>query len=190
MRKAVLSPNPFPQAKQRFIVDGLPESSHVVTRDTIEIAIETADRPDGTKVPIGRTNPGEFKISIDLADDAVRDAYEGWANDCIDQGSLYAYADTGLSGSSIQGISPNYKRNATIVYHRLYSSNDSNQQPLKYRLIGCFITSRTLPDYQMDGKDMAMFEFNVSYDDALRFDAASKLGGQAKIVNNNAVGRF
>jgi hypothetical protein len=163
MRKAVLSVNPFPQAKQRFLVDGLDESTHVVTRDTIEIAIETADRPDGTKIPIGRTNPGEFKISIDLAEDGVRRQYEQWADSCIDQGSRYGYGDTGL------GISPDYKKNATIIYHRLFASNDPDMQPLSYRLIGCFITSRTLPDYQMDGKDLSMYEFNICYDDAMLF---------------------
>jgi hypothetical protein len=179
MRKAVLSPNPFPQAKQRFLVDGLPESSHVTTRDTIEIAIETADRPDGTKVPIGRTNPGEFKISIDLADDNVRRGYEGWADGCIDQGSRYTYSDSGL------GISEDYKRNATIIYYRLYQSRNPDMQPLKYRLIGCFITSRTLPDYQMDGKDMAMYEFNISYDDAMRYDDAANLRLNTTLRNNS-----
>jgi len=175
MRKAVLSANPFPQAKQRFLVDGLRESSHVTTRDTIEIAIETADRPDGTKVPIGRTNPGEFKITIDLAEDAVRRDYEGWADSCIDQGSRYSYSDSGV------GISPDYKRNATIIYYRLYKSDRAEMQPLKYRLIGCFVTSRTLPDYQMDGKDMAMYEFNLAYDDAMRYDDAADFGLGARV---------
>jgi len=170
MRKAVLSSNPFPQAKQRFIVDNLDESSNVVTRDTIEIAIETTDRPDGTKVPIGRTNPGEFKISIDLADDRVRRQYENWADACIDLGSRYTYSNSGV------GISEDYKRNATLVYYRLFQSDNPDMQPLKYRLIGCFVTSRTLPDYAMDGKDMAMYEFNISYDDAMRYDDASGLG--------------
>lgn len=188
MRKAVLSPNPFPQAKQRFIVDGLLESSHVATRDTIEIAIETADRPDGTKVPIGRTNPGEFKISIDLADDAVRRDYEGWADDCIDRGSRYTYGDANAAGGAIEGISPNYKRDATLVYYRLYRSDQADQQPLKYRLIGCFVTSRTLPDYQMDGKDMSMYEFNISYDDAMRYDDAAGLGLNTQ--NTAAIGQF
>lgn len=174
MRKAVLSTNPFPQAKQRFLVDGLDESSHVVTRDTIEIAIETADRPDGTKVPIGRTNPGEFKISIDLADDTVRRGYEAWADASIDLGSRYSYSDSGV------GIDANYKRNATLIYYRLHQSRDPDEQPLKYRLIGCFVTSRTLPDYQMDGKDMAMYEFSISYDDAMRFDDAAGLGLNAQ----------
>jgi hypothetical protein len=169
MRKAVLSNNPFPQAKQRFLVDNLPESARVVTRDTIEIAIETADRPDGTKVPIGRTNPGEFKISIDLADDLVREGFENWADACIDKGSRYSWGNSG------EGISKDYKRDATLIYYRLFKSTDGDQQPLKYRLIGCFVTSRTLPDYQMDGKDMSMYEFNISYDDAMKFDQAGNI---------------
>ncbi|QLE46375.1 hypothetical protein FD723_39890 (plasmid) [Nostoc sp. C052] len=159
MRKATLSKNPALQNKQSFIVQGMEDLSvNVVTRDNIEISIETADRPDGTKIPIGRTNPGEFTISIDLADRATRIAYEAWAAECIDEPSN----GIGIFG----GIKETYKRGAILVYHRLYHTSKSEDAPIMYSLEGCFITSKTLPDFQMDGNETSMMEFNISYDDA------------------------
>jgi hypothetical protein len=165
MRKATLSKNPALQNKQSFIVQGVEHSANVTTRDNIEIAIEAADRPDGTKIPIGRINPGEFKITVDLADLLTRQAYEAWADACIDVPS------NGLA--SYGGISPDYKRGAILVYHRLYHTTSDSDGPILYLLDGCFITSRTLPDYQMDGKEASMIEFNISYDDVKKISATN-----------------
>jgi hypothetical protein len=127
MRKATLSPNPALQNKQSFIVQGMEAFSvNVVTRDSIERGIEAADRPDGTKIPIGRTNPGEFKVSIDLADRQTRLAYEAWADASIDSPSN----GTGVYG----GINPTYKRGAILVYHRLYHTEKADDAPIMYSL--------------------------------------------------------
>jgi hypothetical protein len=43
-------------------------------------------------------------------------------------------------------------------------------KPLKIKLLQLRL------GYQMDGKDMAMYEFSLSYDDAMRFDDAASFG--------------
>lgn len=40
----------------------------------------------------------------------------------------------------------------------------------------------------MDGKDMAMYEFSISYDDAMRFEDAAGLGLNTQ--NTAAIGQF
>lgn len=162
MKKATLSPNPVLQAKQRLIIDRLPESDRVITRDTIAMEIGSVDRPDKTKVPIGRVNPGEFNVTLDFADDAARDAYYNWFLECIDNGGR---GDT-------PGINPTYKRNAVIKYDRLYRTTERSGQPISLRLIGCFPTSCTMPDFDMNGEDTSNLEMTISYDDVRLIDAA------------------
>ncbi len=177
MRKATLSKNPLPQNKQRFIVEGLPNSANIITRDNIAIEINTAERPDKTVVPIGRVNSGEFNITLDFADDLTRIEYIKWFNQCVDRASTTSLSggNTGfLSGvlddannatqNQVKGIQPEYKKSAVIVYHRLFI--DSSVQPVKLKLAGCFPKSMTAPDFDMDGEDMATLEMSISYDDA------------------------
>jgi hypothetical protein len=177
MRKATLSKNPFPQNKQRFIVEGMTNSANIITRDNITIEINTAERPDKTVIPIGRVNSGEFNITLDFADNDTRYEYINWFQRCIDratttsvsaisgQGGLTGVlqGDTTTAGLII-GIDPDYKKNAVIVYHRLFQ--EIGVLPVKLKLAGCFPKSLTAPDFDMDGEDMATLEMSISYDDA------------------------
>ena len=191
MRKATLSRNPFPQNKQRFIVEGMPNSANIITRDNITIEINTAERPDKTVIPIGRVNSGEFNITLDFADDATRFEYIRWFNRCVDRGSTTSLATGDRGGfltsvledadnanvTQVKGIHPDYKRAATIVYHRLFQ--DTGVLPVKLSLAGCFPKSMTAPDFDMDGEDMATLEMSISYDDAQIVQATS-LGDYAR----------
>lgn len=177
MRKATLSKNPIPQNKQRFIVEGMSNSANIITRDSISIEINTAERPDKTVVPIGRVNSGEFNITLDFAEDSTRDEYIKWFNRCIDRASTTTLSGGGtgfLAGAleepdnvdqgQVKGIHKDYKKSAVIVYHRLFV--DSDVKPVKLKLAGCFPKSMTAPDFDMDGEDMATLEMSISYDDA------------------------
>ena len=175
MRKATLSPNPVPQNKQRFIVEGLPECNRIITRDAVNIEIATADRPDKTKVPIGRVNPGDFGITLDFADDKGRNEYMRWFEMCIDRGSSLRQTNartrelvnpTGGDVASrtygaIPGIDPKYKKLVSIVYHRLTIENP----PIVCKLIGVFPSSCEVPDFDMDGEDLCTLSMTLSYDD-------------------------
>lgn len=190
MRKATLSKNPFPQNKQRFIVEGMSNSANIITRDNITIEINTAERPDKTVVPIGRVNSGEFNITLDFADDLTRHEYIRWFNQCVDRGSSTTLSGSGtgfLNGvledannatqNQVKGIHPEYKKSAVIVYHRLFI--DSSVKPVKLKLAGCFPKSMTAPDFDMDGEDMATLEMSISYDDA-QIELEGSLGDYAK----------
>jgi hypothetical protein len=174
MRKATLSPNPIPQNKQRFIVEGLPECDRIITRDAINLEIATADRPDKTKVPIGRVNPGDFGITLDFADDKARNEYLGWFEMCIDRGSALRATNArtreliGAGGDvasrtygGVPGIDPKYKKLASIIYQRLYIQ----EPPIVCKLIGVFPSSCEFPDYDMDGEDLCTLSMTLSYDD-------------------------
>jgi hypothetical protein len=173
MQKATLSPNPLPQNKQRFLVQDLPECRRVITRDTIAIELSSAERPDKTVVPIGRVNSGEFNITLDFGDDLGRGDYLKWFNMCIDKGTKERSSgansrdlsedvtNSSVTYAGVAGIDPGYKKLATLIYHRLY--NEDN--PIIVKLIGCWPSSLTLPDFDMDGEEMLTLEMTISYDD-------------------------
>lgn len=173
MRKASLSPNPFLQGKQRFIVEGLPECSRLITRDTISVELGVIERPDKTVVPAGRIATGEFNVTLDFADDLARQAYISWFNMCKDKVASASAAtveaggtvQTSTSTGSVPGIDPNYKKTATVIYHRLYQDPGGQQQPLKVRVYGCWPKSMTLPDLDIDGEECSTLEVAISYDD-------------------------
>jgi hypothetical protein len=186
MQKATLSPNPLPQNKQRFIVEGLPEAKRIITRDNISIELGSADRPDKTVVPVGRVNPGEFNITLDFGDDLARGDYIKWFNMCIDKGTAARESgaarrtltqdngvSAGLTYAGVEGINREYKKRATLIYHRLYRE----EQPIVVKLIGCWPKSIQLPDFDMDGEEMVTLEASISYDDV-------------QIIQNNAGALF
>jgi hypothetical protein len=177
MRKATLSPNPIPQNKQRFIVEGLKECNRVITRDNITLELAAADRPDKTSVPIGRIANGDFGITLDFADDLARRDYLKWFEMCVDKGSSMRQtgaATRDLTGSviadakaktydSVEGINKDYKKLASVIYHRLYKGKE---QPIVLKLIGCWPKSIEAPDFDMDGEDLCTLSMTISFDDA------------------------
>jgi hypothetical protein len=186
MRKATLSPNPIPQNKQRFIVQDLPEANRIITRDNITIELGSAERPDKTVVPVGRVNSGEFSITLDFADDKARGDYQKWFEMCVDRGSSLRQTNAttrellGSTGGAtdrtykgIEGINKNYKKTASIIYHRLYVE----EPPITCKLIGVWPKSMEIPDFDMDGEEMCTLSMTLSYDDAeLLSNVAKALG--------------
>lgn len=168
MRKATLSPNPFTAAKQRFIVEGLPEADRIVTRDEISLEYGVIERPDATRVPKGRVAPADFGVTLDFADDLARNAYIEWYNMCRDRGGTTGRVD--VSDGPIVGIDPTYKRTAYVIYHRLYITPGGTEQPAKLELLGCFPTSISFPEYDMDSEDSSMLSLTISYDDGRLLD--------------------
>lgn len=176
MKKATLSENPFLQAKQRFLVENLPEADRIVTRDEIELAFGVVERPDATKVPMGRVQPGDFSITLDFADNEARNAYWGWWQQSKDQGGKARNANAQIDFSNprsatIPGIghstlvSGHYKRQVTIIFHRLYQAQGVENKPTIILLTGCFVTTCSIPDYDMAGEDSSMLSLTISYDD-------------------------
>lgn len=91
MRKAVLNPNALTLAKQDFQVEGFQFANRIIQRDAISLEVGQIDRPDKTVLTNGRTEPGEFNITLDAADDIVRRGYYDWWRMSVD-------AHTGLQG--------------------------------------------------------------------------------------------
>lgn len=171
MRKATLPPNAFLIAKERFLVEGLDEANGITQRDEIELAFATSTRPDGTVIPIGRTQPGTFNITIDFADDATRRDYIRWYNMCKDRAAQSGQLDS-VDGPVV-GIDPEYKKQCTLIFHRLYKSTTGLEQPVKILLRGCFPVSYTAPAYDMASEDTAMLTLSISFDDGEIIDEVS-----------------
>lgn len=162
MRKAKLEGNILPKAKQRFLVDGLPETMIHLTRGELPIELGVINLKDQTRVPGGRKRSGEFEVEIQMARDIDRNTYVDWLDASVDQ-----------EGDS--GIEPTYKRDATIIFLRLYRGSPgardtgSDLPPVRVRLIGVWCSKLTLPsgDINNDNGDDAdsIMKCTLQYDD-------------------------
>lgn len=160
MRKAELEGNILPKAKQRFLVDGMAGADIILlTRDVIEVAVGVIELPDQTRVPGGRKRAGEFNITLQFARDRDRNAYIDWHELCVDRGD--------------RGIDPTYKRNATIIYMRLFQgspgtfNSGSDVPPVRARLFGCWPSSYSLPDFDInsdEGDGDSNLEITMNFD--------------------------
>lgn len=167
MRKSTLEGNILPKAKQRFIVDGYSTFDiMLITRDVLNHEIGVIELPDQTKVPGGRRRAGEFNVSFQFGRDDDRRLFQEWAGLSID-------ITRGLN----TGISSDYKKDCLIVYHRLLSNRgfDSTNgnlslNPVKVRIIGCWVSSYEFPDYDMNGDEGDGFstcQATLQYDDVI-----------------------
>jgi hypothetical protein len=174
MRKATLEGNILPKAKQRFLVDGMVGADiQYLTRDVLEMTVGVIELPDQTKVPGGRRRAGEFTLTLQFAGDEDRNAYLEWFEQCIDKGGTVG--NNTETANSIQGIHPDYKRNATIIFLRLYQGKPSfvqhsnqEQKPVTARVFGCWPSSVKVPDYDMNGDEGdgdCTMEITINYDD-------------------------
>jgi hypothetical protein len=160
MKKARLEGNILPKAKQRFIVQGYPSADILyLTRDVIEMTLGVIELPDQTKVPGGRKRAGEFTLTLQFARNADREIYLDWFNKCVDTES--------------SGIDPTYKRDATIIYERLFNGSPGNYNsgsalpPVRAALYGCWPSSVKLPDYDMNSDESdgdSKLEVTIQYD--------------------------
>ena len=153
MRKQVLEKNILPTAKQRFVVQGLAAADLVlISRDPIDRKLGVIALPDQTRVPGGRTRAGDFKVKLQFARDSDRNAFVSWHDLCVDDGTE-------------RGIDPNYKKDATMTYLRLYAGKPA----VTVALTGCWPCSVNLPNYEMDGDDGAngdcVLELTINFDD-------------------------
>lgn len=185
MKKSTLPPNAILIAKERMLVEDLPEANGITQRDEIELAFATSTRPDGTVVPVGRTQPGTFNVTLDFADDPTRRAYIRWHGMSKDRASSAGQIDT-LDGPVV-GIDPRYKKQVTLIFHRLYKSTSGLDQPIKVVLYGCFVVSYTVPAYDVASEDTAMLTLSISFDDGeiVDEDNAGAIGaaGGAQVAN-------
>lgn len=174
MRKATLEGNILPKAKQRFLVDGLQGADiQYLTRDVVEMAVGVIELPDQTKVPGGRRRAGEFTLSLQFARDEDREQYIQWFEGCVDKGGTTG--NTLATANTIHGISPDYKRNATIIYLRLFKGkptyvqhSTTDRQPVRARVFGCWPSAIQLPDYDMNGDESdgdCTMEVTIQFDD-------------------------
>ena len=151
MRKARLATNILPKAKQRLLIDGLSGADILyITRDVISMAVGVIELEDQTKVPGGRTRATEFTVTLQLANDEDRKAFFRWRRECID-----------IEG---RGISPNYKRNGTVIFLRLHQGDN----PVRVRLIGLWPSEMKIPDYDMnadEGDGDCRLEITLQCDD-------------------------
>lgn len=148
MQKNTLEKNILPKAKQRLLIAGLPEAIIHLTRDPIQMEVGVINLADQTKVPGGRKRAGEFPVELQFARDIDRNEYRRWFEMCID-----------VRGND--GIEPTYKRDATIIYFRLFRgssgtyNNGSDLPPVKARLEGIWCSKLELPglDIKADNGD-------------------------------------
>lgn len=163
MRKAELQGNILPKAKQLFLVDGFPSSLILdITRDSIESGLGVIELPDQTRVPGGRRRAGEFTKTFQFARPEDLQVYYSWHLLSVDRGD--------------RGIDPTYKRNATIVFQRLFKgspgtyNSGSDLPDVKVRLIGCWISKIVIPDYDMNADESdgdCTSEVTCQYDDVI-----------------------
>lgn len=179
--KGVLEGNIFHSNNQRLIITGIPESIQIVQRDEISIEQDMIELQDKRNVPSGRNNPGEFNAQLQLASDITRDSMAAWYSLCLDRG---------------QGISPNYKRQATLTYNRLFNGSPgsdyvgagSNAAPFQLRIIGLWCRTMSFPEFTMESAEHSLLTVGFSYDDVepiYNQNMASAIGG---LVTNAPVG--
>ena len=149
MRKATLNPNTLPNNKGELQIEGFPFANRIIQRDALNSELGTIERPDKTVVASGRTEPGEFNVTLDLADNAARVGYYAWHQlakdaasgvasaeaDVVEGADLYGFdygnyttGDNPYLTDSVNerpGIAANYKRKAQITYHRLYAQGSN-----------------------------------------------------------------
>lgn len=165
MQKSTLEQNILRKAKQRFIVQNLPEVV-VLQRGSLDVGVGAIELPDGTKVSGGRVEPGEFTVTLQFADDLARGAYIGWFKQAVD-----------VNGQ--QGVNPNYKRNGSIRFLRAIGPNQQvnvspaygkmNAPEVTVMVYGLWCMKYTVPEADIDATDGdgdTTIECTLSYDSA------------------------
>lgn len=162
LRKAVLEGNDTLKANQRFLVDGLVASNILyLTRDPLEISIGVVELPDQTRIPGGRKRAGEFGLTLQFARDQDREEYNRWFEACTDFEEF--------------GVHPEYKRDATIIYYRLFqgrpnrADTGTEARPVQARVYGVWVSQLNFPDYDMnadEGDGSCILEVTMQFDSA------------------------
>ena len=163
MQKGTLQSNILKKAKQRFIVSGLPAVT-VLTRATLFDEIGIITLPDGTHVAGMDNSGGDFTVTLQFGDDIARNTYLLWFEQAIDK-------------QGREGISPDYKRDAEIVFLRSHRRRNRlgrslSDAPAANQVIahisGVWCQKYVIPDADIDAADgdgFSIMECTLSYDD-------------------------
>ena len=160
--KQVLEGNVLRKSQGELLIDGLETAGIIhITFGDIASEMDVIELPDRTKVPTGIGNAGEFDVEIQLAHRESLNAYISWAMMGRDR--------------STDGLNPQYKRNGTIIYHRLFQGGGETAAGRalpneRVRLFGMFVQNYTLPGMEMDSTDDNRLALTLSYDDVLPMD--------------------
>ena len=158
IRKRTSEDNTFLANNQQFLVRGLPRTLIMYKRDAFDSEIGQVEKADGTFSPTGRRKPGEVNVTFQFADPDVWKAYYEWHEQSIDQGDG-------------QGINPQYKRPATIIFERLYKGspgdfNTGRDLPdRKIEMIGCWLKKLTVPAGDIAAEEECVVEGTICWDD-------------------------
>jgi len=142
--KHVLEGNAFPKGKTEIIVAGMPGPLVLTSFGDLTREVGVIELKDKRQIPGGRTAPGEFEASVQLALDPMRDALLSWSEMAIDRGS---------------GVDPNYKRDAVITYVRHFQGSPASETAgagnrgtsFKLKAVGLWIQKVVFPGGDMEG---------------------------------------
>lgn len=160
--KQVLEGNVLRKSQGEILIEGLESAGIIhITFGDLTSEQESIELPDGTLVPTGIEKPGEFEVEIQLAHQESLNAYMVWAMQARDRSS--------------NGVDPQYKRNATITYHRLFQGGGSTVAGRalpneRNRITGVWVKSFTLPGGEMDSTEDNRMSLTLCYDAILPMD--------------------
>lgn len=154
--KSVLEGNIFRKSQVELLIDGY-GTAGIITTSIGDITSENGliTLADNTQVPTGVEKPGEFDVEFQLA-------HQESLNNLI----AWVYQARDLSNS---GLSPEYKRNGTIIYHRLFSGGGQTVagRALKneeFTVRGLWARSYDLPGGEMDSEEDQIMKMTICYD--------------------------
>ena len=160
--KSVLEGNIFRKSQVELLIDGL-ETAGIITTSIADITgeMDVITLPDNTQVPTGIDKPGEFEVEIQLAHRESLNALLTWAYQARDR--------------STNGVSPEYKRNGTIIYHRLFSGGGQTAAGRalaneRFRVTGLWVKSYNAPGGEMDSTEDAVMQLTLCYDSITPMD--------------------
>lgn len=154
--KQVLEGNVLRKSQGELKIEGFETANIIhITFGDLTSEQESIELPDGTLVPTGIEKPGEFEVEIQLAHEESLNSYLRWAMEARDR--------------STSGVSPQYKRNGTIEYHRLFSGGGSSaagraMKNERNRVTGMWVKSFTLPGAEMDSTEDNRMSLTICYD--------------------------
>lgn len=155
INKSVLEQNIFTKGKQLFDVKGLDDDNIIIlTRGEITVEQGVIELPDKTNVSGGRTNSGEFDITVQLSSNESRNYFQNWYEKSLDRG---------------QGSAGDYKREGQITFlrHDDRGNNVTSGNFILY-LEGMFPSKMSYTDYDMAGGDegdaQAILTMTLKYD--------------------------
>jgi hypothetical protein len=163
-QKGVSEKNILKKSNIDMQIEGFPESMRCtfITRANLDVNMGVIELPDGSGVPGGVIEPGEFDIEYQYGLDVTRQLLEKWFMMCKDHEGT--------------GINPTYSRNIIFTFNRLFSGNPgtfnsgSQSGPVIRQAIGCFPRKLDIPDFDLGARDGDAFSkgtATIHYDDVV-----------------------